>query len=681
MTRYSSPSPEDRFNDYLDVLASGRSTPDASDFSNGSHAEAPMPVDVAREVHELAHAVDSPHGDQLDGIWEAILGAGVASTSVTGSAGIIAHPLPPSSSTVTTTRSRIATRFGHRRTGRLPWVALSNVALILVLIAVGFGGYRLLWGTGDDAGTPLASGVAIQASPTVAPIAATPPSSSVALGPVATCNIDQDMPIFRGESSEWSGTSLVLAWDGTLSLHCREEPSPVVLADDVENVSPLTWPGTVRLDLASGRVSILSLQSGASLDLGPIELFELRESVNLNETGGRLNLFNQVPGSPWLVTPAAVDLTDWRITDLRSMESRLLSDYIGEPMHHSRTVMLSGNRFDSTAVISVLPAYDEEMRPIEDPQLPGDSLVLHRTLDEASWIAGDPKAGPVFEVQVSPDGRFLATMQVTQEGETTITISQATDGEILTSTMPYMNSGPRQMLWVNGDAAVVYVDQGTLRLLEARERAETEALFAIGDDNLPVRLRLTPDDSIVLMWGGSGDVTAVNVATGDTTLLPGFDRGPDSEMYRNMAPVRFLVTSLTTSESSNESSLRIVDTVTGTMVFEVPDVRVSNYSPQTYRIDASASGETAVIWIDDDHTYLARVNDDDTTEVVPVEVPQELREAEGLTLPSISPSGMLVALTSAETNTGFVVDLDSPETERSAVLQTYYPLFVAGTGG
>lgn len=159
MTNQPTPSPEDRFNAYLDALASGRSTPDASDTFAATNADPSMPAETARELHALARAADASEGNPPDSIWENIMNAGVAAPSASP------HPIEawqgpkkssdssarPNSNVPAERRTRPGSGAVRRASGWLNAVAAAVLLLGLFagwyFSAIGPGGSG---GSGDD---------------------------------------------------------------------------------------------------------------------------------------------------------------------------------------------------------------------------------------------------------------------------------------------------------------------------------------------------------------------------------------------------------------------------------------------------------------------------------------------------------------------------------------------------
>jgi hypothetical protein len=143
MTNRHSPSPEDRFNAYLDALASGRSTPDASDAVADQSADPSMPAETARELHDLARAADARQGDPPDSIWENIMHAGVATPAMSPRAITtrVGPEQPPEASRGATAtiwpgrRSRPQRGIGQRA-GR--WFNILAAAVLLLGLAAGW---------------------------------------------------------------------------------------------------------------------------------------------------------------------------------------------------------------------------------------------------------------------------------------------------------------------------------------------------------------------------------------------------------------------------------------------------------------------------------------------------------------------------------------------------------------
>ncbi len=150
---HRTPSPEDRFNAYLDALAAGQSTPEASDAVADLSADPSVPAETARELHDLARAADARQGDPPESIWETIMNAGIAAPSASPHR-IKAWSGPKESSgssgkAITAMRPEHQTRYGRRgiqHAGR--WV--NGLATVVLLLGLAAGWYFSGFGPGGS---------------------------------------------------------------------------------------------------------------------------------------------------------------------------------------------------------------------------------------------------------------------------------------------------------------------------------------------------------------------------------------------------------------------------------------------------------------------------------------------------------------------------------------------------
>ncbi len=604
-------------------------------------------------------------------------------------------------------------RRAHRR--QHVWNTLANIGLAAALLLALVGVWRLsgspgLPGDSDEA--PTAPGFAMQAS-TPPPLDATPDTTPVSTEqqaevppvqnqePITDCDFRADIPIFNGiDESPWAGTAVLLTTSGEVVLTCPEEPEGTVLTTTSahNSVSPLQWPGAVLIPSygekpEEARTRVLSLVTGEVVEFGfPTE------NVTLGTQGD--------PGSPWLVGPAPNDVSDVQILDLRTMQTRLLSEIAGAPLPEFGRYLTSGNGDGGTLVLGLqaAPTMEGNGTLITDNGLPGDLLVLDGSLDAATWIPVPDDFPPVAGLDVAPDGMHVALHgaegQMSREREDTYSLVRLNDG-VETERSSTITDAPEigEGVWVQRGKAYAYASGNQLMLLPLLSDMPEQPVFEA--DGPLSQLRVTTDDAIVVVrqtgpeeiatmtaMGQPPQLYAVHTGTREATMFSGLDISDN--VGWETPPDRFLVMFDYAANPSEAITYRVVDAVTGETVGTLDDVPV--YDPNgtgyphlgPYSVAESPDGNTEIIAFDSQHTYLMQVRDGEyRIEHIP---PPEgiLAETPMMLSMYFSPDGTKVSMSGESDESGTVYLLDvtadtlawQPVTNREA---GWLP-FVPGTG-
>lgn len=125
-------------------------------------------------------------------------------------------------------------------------------------------------------------------------------------------------------------------------------------------------------------------------------------------------LHHQPSDSPWLIAADDEDPSRWRVTDLRTMESRLVSDLGGADFPAGARIITSANGAGGTAIFGAqAPFTDSGGGGITN----GKVLVVEGSLDNSRWLTLPAELAPVTEIVLSPDGQHLAGKSNPSEGE------------------------------------------------------------------------------------------------------------------------------------------------------------------------------------------------------------------------------------------------------------------------
>lgn len=575
---------------------------------------------------------------------------------------------------------------------------VANIGLIVAILFAGFGVWRYYGEPGLPGGSddpPTVPGVAMQPStpePTEAPEVVMPPVATPQ--PTTDCDFSQDIPLFQYvESSPTDGTALLLTPDGDLVLTCPEEQEDTTLATGVAGAGPREWPGIVGIYYEAEQpqvqpLAVLNLLTGEIVDIGVDP-----ESVQYQD---------QTPaGSPWLVAPDYEDPGQWQVTDLRTMESRLVSDFTGGRIPEGAGILAAANGAGGSIVIA--------------PYGGGMALVIEGSLDHGHWISLPADLSPVTETALAPDGQHLALKsnppgREDPSGELlpgathTYTIVNTTDGTEVAQSETFEDF-ETTMQWVQDGEALVYTQDTSLMLMSTGPGTETSALI---EGNPRLRLQgPTVDPDIVLAsrepmgeyatvvpTGEEVHLYAVNTRTGEMVTIQGRDVSHNLDPW--LPPTRFLVMYEPQIAPGGPITYPVMDAVTGEQLGEIADVPLRDIGvPGIFYPDlglrsvvGTMDGNTEIIAFDSQHIHLMTLVDGMPT-VRQIASPPGLLSDVTITVSMfLSPDGSMLSLTGQgdESQTRWLLALDGEGDEWIEVPKTVasedpgYILFIPGTG-
>jgi hypothetical protein len=707
------PNDADALDAWLNEIASGNGTPGTRRHEpNARTDDAASVMATAAAFHrqvETAQGRDARAGGPDPQLWETIMersGAPSAAPAVTTTA-------TPRVAQPTSTRPQTSSRRPRPVAGRQHlWNMAANLGLVAAILLMAFGAWRFagspgLPGSGDGSGTIPAGQFAMQPAtpggtpestgeaPIVVPPIATPT-------PTTACDFSRDIPIFEGvDESPWDGTAVLLTTAGDIVLSCPEEPEATVLATTSKygNVAPTWWPGTVLVpsfgekpDAAKTRV--VNLFSGEVVEFGLGT-----ENLDL----GTQNPMN----SPWLVGPAPDNTDDAQILDLRTMQTRLLSEIAGTAIPEHAGYLTASDGAGGTLVLGLQTRHTTEGNGtlVTDSDLPGDLLVLDGSLDAATWVSVPDDFPPVVGPAVAPDGRHVAlhgvTDQMSQDREDVYAIVRLRDGKEIDRSSPLADVPETgEGVWTQGGQAFAYIDGNALMVLPIGVNLPEQPVFEA--DGPLSQLRATADESTVLVrqtgpeeiatmtaMGQPPRLYAVNTATRQATMFPGIDISDN--VGWETPPDRFLVMFDYQAETPDALTYRVIDAVTGETVGSLDDIPVYDPRDTGYPFLGRASvakapdGSAEIIAFDSQHTWLMQLRDGEYR-IEQIPAPEGILAETPMTLSMyFSPSGSLVSMNgeSDESGTTYVLDVTGDALEWQPIAATWeggYLPFVPGTG-
>jgi hypothetical protein len=396
---HRTPSPEDRLNAYLDALASGRSTPDASDAFADLSADPSVPVETARELHDLAVADDARQGDPPDSIWETIMHATTAT----------APPLSPAEQSATPSPSiRIVPIERRKRRPTRTFAWLNAVAAAVLLLGLAAGWYFSGFGPGGNGGDDgrLAALPAMQTGT---------PAPDTAASPVATSEAD-GLIVIEGTAAEArveNGVRIATLGDDGLTLPVGGEM--VRFPDVISAGSIYGVPGVLHVVHEDDTEAMIDVATG---DVR----FELPSFISWARGIGR-----------WQMVPTDDTLTDWTVIDMATGETRLLSELVNLPGDTAILPLSIPTVFtDSTPVLEIVPASEEDITGWQPSGQAITTFVIAGSLDRVATLPDYPtlldNAGEPTLVS-SADGDAVA--YETRSGDDRIVIFDTATGEEL----------------------------------------------------------------------------------------------------------------------------------------------------------------------------------------------------------------------------------------------------------
>jgi hypothetical protein len=442
----------------------------------------------------------------------------------------------------------------------------------------------------------------------------------------ATCDLTADIPVVTGTDLDLPGTMLRLV-DGTLTLEC-EDTSRIVAEGVAEVVPGSTWPGAVLLHMDDGSLRGINLLTGAEGDLGAYS----------DQAQGAYARVTR-----WIFFPTTPEQIDWRIIDLETMDSLLLSDELGGVLPHSTVAHLWATTPDATVIgfggIPILPAgtgsFDLGATPAAGTpvaELPAEwpALVFDGSLDNRHWTTASL---PMWTTAaISPDGALLAVSEMTDDGFT-VRVERLADGELVAETGIELDSA---------DGFLV-LDDGLLHLTPDRldrvtwDDGEVTVDTLIAFDapaGVPVLVQTTEPGTVVV--GGStpsGDSVGylVEVASGEVTEVPGMLQTPFySGQFNDGVPVGYVL-AVAPNPDASASTVQMVDASTGQPVVISEPIDVA---PQELaKGPAALRGDRGVVFLADGRTVLLDATTGDASVIEPPD------EGGGWTFLSPSPAG------------------------------------------
>ncbi len=682
----------------------GQHRPDAR-IDDHDATDADSLIETAARFHrrvEAAHAA-TPRAVAPDPqLWETIMER--TSTPAAAATGTIPQSAPqrmkqtPAPLTTTTTRHR-AMRRQHT------WNMVANIGLVAAILLALFGTWRLA-GTpgmpgGDDGSQPVSHMAMQPATP-----GGTPAVTAPAVGtptPATGCDLSEDIPIFNGvDKSAWDGTAVLLTTSGRVLLTCPEEPDGTVLMETSPHgsVGPLDWPGAVVIPSygekpEEARTRVLSLTNGTVVEFG-----YPTDDAQRGTEGAR--------NSPWLVGPAPEDTADEQILDLRTMQTRLLSEIAGTSLPEHGGYLVSGDGTEGTLVLGLQSHHstDGNGTLITDSGMPGDLLVVNGSLQTASWISVPDDFPPVADIAVSPDGTHVALHgvndQFSQEREDAFSLLRLSDGkEIERSSTISDGPEPNEGIWVQRGKALAYINGNELVLLPLLSDMSEQAVFEAEGPLTGIRATVDQDTVIVeRQWGDdlatmvaneqSPIFYTVELLSRDVTTFTGVDVSNNTSPWPY--PNRFLVTFEPQEQQGDTVTYQVIDAVTGETVGTLEDVPLNDRGYPGYpnlgplSVASSPDGNTELIAFDSQHTWLIRAVDGQY-QIEHLAPPAGTLSQTPLPLSlQFSPDGSLVWMSgqSGESDNGYLLHINAVDLTWEPVPSTgdegsYIP-FVPGTG-
>ncbi len=658
----------------------------------------------ARAFHqrvERSEAADSG-GAALDPtLWEQIMArtspAQPAAATAAGHSGI--------SGSIPSSRSRSAASPPRIRPPRLYGQMLANATLALIVVLTAFGA----WTVYDRVLAPppvtpesTVPGVAMQpATPE-----ATESDTQIDAPPVITtpepafaCDFTRDMPIFQQvDESPIDGTALLVTTTGELVLSCPEEPEPIVLATNVGQASPAQWPGIVY--------TASPYDEGEMPDVVYVNAF-IGETVEVGVYMSESSTGTNPEGSPWHLAPAVDDTSAWAITDLRTMENRLLSSFTEAPESFPPgTAMITSASGDTVVVgIRTENGIGGEGYLFDAEGLPGTLLVIAGSLDNAHWIDVPEDLASTRHMELSPDGQFLALKsndgQASFDGTITYTIIRVSDG-VEVARSEGIEDFSSEMRWVQDGVALAYTNTNSLMLLTTDG---SESPLTLLESPYPLsNLYTTYDSDVILARQQQPEEVAtetpelvqpltysVNTVTGESIEILGADASINMSPYEQVS--RFMVMVDDYVRDGEPHTYRVIDPVTGEQTGEIADVVLpigqGGYpSLGRFSIASTADGSTEVLGFSPATLWLMTM-DGDSPVVRQIASPPGREDAtQGMVNLFLSPDGWTLSLTvdGDESRTRWLLPLDAEPDSWVEVPSTVpgsdpgYIFFVKGTG-
>jgi hypothetical protein len=712
--RTDAPNDADALDAWLNEIASRSGSPGTrSNRPNARTEDAASVMATAAAFHrqvETAQARDARAAGPDPRLWETIMERAGAPSATPG----VTTTTNPWVAQPTSKRSRasrpthVAARQRAMRRQQFRNMA-ATIGHDIAIALAGFGVWRLS-GTpglpGGGEGSLPATNFAMQAAtPGGTPASMEVPAVTASVAtpaPTTACDFSQDIPIFDGvDTSPWDGTAVLLTTDGDIVLTCPEEPEDTVLATTSKYgyVAPTWWPGTVLVPSYGekpdeARTRVVSLFTGEVVEFGFPS-----ENIALGTQGA--------PDSPWLVGPAPGDTGDLQILDLRTMQTRRLSEIAGTSLPGFGNYLVSSDGAGATLILGLQsqPTTEGNGTLVTGSDLPGDLLVLDGSLDAATWISVPGDFPPVVDVDVAPDGGHIAlhgvTDQMSQDREDVYSIVRLRDGKEIERSSPLTDAlETGEGVWLQRGKAFAYIDGNALMILPlASDMPEQSVFEADGPlsqlratvDESTVRVRQTGPEELATMAAGgqSPRLYTVNTATRQATMFPGIDISDN--VGWETPPDRFLVTFEYQPDPGETITYGVIDAVTGETVGTLDNVPVYDPHSSGYpflgraSVAESPDGSADIIAFDSQHTYLMQLRDG-KYRIEQIAPPEGILAETPMTLSMyFSPSGDLVSMSGEgdESGTTYVLDVTGDSLKWQPIAATWeggYLPFVPGTG-
>lgn len=464
---------------------------------------------------------------------------------------------------------------------------LMTAALVAIIAVAGFGllngGIDLPGGSDDPAPTDMP---ALAYSPDASPDTET------------GCSRDQWVSVFDSEVPDLlNETAHATLDDGALTWHCGGESEE--LATGVTKASGAFWPGVIALVTEDDEARLLNIASDTSIDLD--------SDLVLNDDGNFDFLSDFVWSGgpePWVIVPANSDHTDWRVIDLRSMESLLLSDELGGPLPRPYTPSLGQITGTDVAVIRWyeplpnLPSTPQAGGVNGVPPLGSAALVLphsienRRWIEVADWNAPDARMPRSQVFSVSHDGSLLAYTTVTDTHAPVIRVEDAVSGERLVDvsieeinadTIFMLAGREPRLVYSNGEGIHIYglVPGATIQIAELLD-PEVRWFYPTAD----------PDTILI---GYSNGATPLDVESGEAGDFYVYVPNIVAQLFGTYELPKYVVRVVSDELGGTPATVQLVDPATGEVVLESDPVDAHPIQIVSFSAWLRNGGELAVV--------------------------------------------------------------------------------------
>jgi hypothetical protein len=502
------------------------------------------------------------------------------------------------------------------------------------------------------------------------PQPAATPASPVA--EAAPCDLGADIPVVTDPDVDLPGTVLLLD-GGTLSLTCDD--ATTVVAEDVASVIPgTTWPGAVVLQITDGSVRGANLRTGAIGDLG-----------TFHDEVPQWMPFSRV--TRWLVFPTTPEQLDWRIVDLETMDSLLLSDELGGVLPRSTVAHLWATTPDAAVVgfggIPIIPgqansgpdglggATPAPGTPTAELPSEWSALVFDGSLENRRWIETSRSVLPTSAV-ISPDGQLLAYTVPTDDGFT-VRVERLSDGTLVADTDIELASNDT-MLLVNDGLLHLTPDRLDLVTWDDTGEVTVEALISFDAPPANVVLVQTADPNIVIAGtigpDGARVGQIIDTTSGQITDVPGMLQMPFvMAQYSDGVPVGYVLAAAPASDPA-QSIVHLIDITSGEPVAtsEALDLAPTELATQ----EAALRDGSGFVFLKDGRTVLLDAETGEATIIAPPGDP-----IEGGWFTSLSPSGDELATFSKSSGHAYLRGM-APDADWTEVAPDSFVTFVPG---